>query len=84
MNEYTYKLLFICRILKLIPKKLTKWKTIIDGNIMEVKSEYLLGVKKAVIDFVLGGSLEKTYKIVENLTTAREELKDARTLFKHR
>lgn len=51
---------------------------------MEVKSEYEFAVKKAVIDFVLGGSLKETYKISENSNEERRGLKDAGIKYTHK
>lgn len=49
-----------------------------------MKSEYEFAVKKAVIDFVLGGSLKETYTINEHATEERKGLKEAGTKFKHK
>lgn len=49
-----------------------------------MKSEYEFAVKKAVIDFVLGGSLKETYTIIEHTTEERKGLKEAGTKFKHK
>ena len=44
----------------MVPKRLIKWQSIIDANIDEIKSEYIYVSKKAVVDFVLGNSLDNT------------------------
>lgn len=49
-----------------------------------MNSEYEFAVKKAVIDFVLGGSLKETYKISEHPTDERKGLKEAGTRYKHK
>lgn len=64
------------RILRLVPKYLTKWHDIIDENVAQIKNEYIFTSKKAVIDFVLGKSLEKAYNIADNLTQERCEVKE--------
>ncbi|XP_031619236.1 LOW QUALITY PROTEIN: dynein heavy chain 7, axonemal [Contarinia nasturtii] len=48
------------KILRLVPKRLIKWQDIIDANVDEIKSEYIFISKKAVIDFVLGKSLDNS------------------------
>lgn len=55
-----------------------------NENVVEIKSEYEFAVKKAVIDFVLGGSLKESYNITENSTEERRGLKEAGTKFKHK
>lgn len=42
----------------MIPKHLQKWQQILNENIEEIKSEYNFAVKKAIVDFVLGDSLQ--------------------------
>lgn len=44
----------------MVPKRLTKWQNIIDANIDEIKSDFIFISKKAVIDFVLGESLDNS------------------------
>lgn len=39
-----------------MPKSLAKWQNIVDKIVGEIKDEYLLSVKKAVVDFVLGNA----------------------------
>ncbi|XP_044750345.1 dynein axonemal heavy chain 7-like [Coccinella septempunctata] len=41
------------RVLSLVPKKLTKWKSTLDVCVEEMKESFMLTVKKAVVDFVL-------------------------------
>lgn len=77
-------MLFLFRIISLIPKRLLKYDSIIKTNVAEMSSEYEFAVKKAVIDFVLGGSLKEIYKISENPTKERRGLKEAGTRYKHK
>ena len=44
----------LTRVMKLIPRKLTRWKDVLQETTVEMKEEYITAVKKAVIDFVLG------------------------------
>lgn len=44
----------------MVPKRLTKWQNIIDANVDEIKSDFIFISKKAVIDFVLGKSLDNS------------------------
>lgn len=64
-----------------IPSKLLKYTAIIDANVEEVKNSYIFGTKKSVVNFILGESLEKTYKIDENLSADRRELHELRKRF---
>lgn len=67
-----------------MPKRLLKYGGLVNENVAEIKSEYEFAVKKAVIDFVLGGSLKESYNITENSTEERRGLKEAGTKFKHK
>lgn len=72
---------FADRIMNRIPSKLLKYTAIIDANVEEVKNSYIFGTKKSVVNFILGESLEKTYKIDENLSADRRELHELRKRF---
>lgn len=61
-----------------------KYGELVNENVIEIKSEYEFAVKKAVIDFVLGGSLKENYNITENLSEERQGLKEAGIKFKHK
>ncbi|XP_045470082.1 dynein axonemal heavy chain 7 [Harmonia axyridis] len=41
------------RVLSLVPKRLTQWKSTLDLCVEEMKESFMLTVKKAVVDFVL-------------------------------
>lgn len=67
----------------MIPKNLLKWKNELDILVDEVKSEYLISVKKAIIDFVLEDTAQKKMKKVE-LTPARLEVKEMAFRWRHK
>ncbi|XP_055588743.1 dynein axonemal heavy chain 7 isoform X2 [Uranotaenia lowii] len=71
------------RILKLLPKNLSKYKAALRTIFDEIKDDYSLAVKKAVVDFVLGDAMTKFMK-KEEVTPARLEIKDLRLKWKHR
>lgn len=49
-----------------------------------MKNEYLLAVKKAIIDFVLTDSLYKKKALTNEMTTERLELKSLTLVYKHK
>lgn len=71
------------RIIRLVPKRLTKWQTIIDANIDEIKSEYIFVSKKSVVDFVLGKSLDESCNHGVNLSRERHEIREIGKLHAH-
>lgn len=76
------------RILRLVPKRLTKWQDIIDANVDQIKSEYIFVSKKSVVDFVLGKSLDNSCSNETTTTTTsqsreRHEIKDIGKLHAH-
>lgn len=71
------------RVLKLIPKKLTKWSGLLETITAEMKEDYITAVKKAVIDFVLGDALSKNINKVE-VSQHRQELKEMSMKWRHR
>lgn len=75
------------RILRLVPKRLTKWQDIIDANVDQIKSEYIFVSKKSVVDFVLGKSLDNSCSNETTTTTSqsreRHEIKDIGKLHAH-
>jgi dynein heavy chain, axonemal len=71
------------RVLKLIPKKLTKWAGVLETITEEMKEDYIMAVKKAVIDFVLGDALTKNINKVEE-AKYKQELKDMSMKWRHR
>lgn len=64
-----------------VPSELTKYTAIIDANVDEVRNDYIFGTKKSVVNFVLGKSLEQSYKMDENATDERNELHTMRKRF---
>lgn len=76
MQYSFFALLCSGRIIRLIPKRLMKWQNIIDANIDEIKSEYIYVSKKAVVDFVLGKSLDDTNKYVAEVSQERNEIRE--------
>lgn len=71
------------RVLKLIPKKLTKWNDVLESITAEMKEDYITAVKKAVIDFVLGDALTKNINKQE-VSQYRQELKEMSMKWRHR
>lgn len=71
------------RVLKLIPKKLTKWNDVLEAITIEMKEDYITAVKKAVIDFVLGDALNKNINKQEE-SKYRAELKEMSMKWRHR
>lgn len=71
------------RIRRLIPKRLTKWQDIIDANIDQIKTEYISISKKAVVDFVLGKSLDNSCANEAHPSRERNEIKDIGKLHAH-
>lgn len=71
------------RVLKLIPKKLTKWNDVLESITAEMKEDYITAVKKAVIDFVLGDALTKNINKSE-VSQFRQELKEMSMKWRHR
>lgn len=61
-----------------------KYSELADAVATEVKDEYTLAVKKAVVDFVLGDSLHKPNLHVDNTTTERVYLKSIAVKYRHR
>ncbi|KAL7044814.1 hypothetical protein ACKWTF_002067 [Chironomus riparius] len=73
----------LTRVLKLIPKKLTKWNDVLESITAEMKEDYITAVKKAVIDFVLGDALSKNINKQEE-SKYRGELKEMSMKWRHR
>lgn len=73
---FSFHIFAVRRIIRLIPKRLTKWQDIIDVNVEEIKSEYIFVSKKSVVDFVLGKSLDDTGKHDVKASHERLEIKD--------
>lgn len=73
------------RINLLIPKRLLKWDAIIDVNLTEIRTEYTLAVKKAVVDFVLGESLHRNTDVMgQERSRERIELQQIAMKYRHR
>lgn len=71
------------RILALIPKNLQKYQEMLKNITEEMKLDYNLAVKKAVIDFVLGDALFRYVK-KDEMTQARQEVREMTLKWKHR
>lgn len=71
------------RIIRLVPKRLTKWQSIIDANIDEIKSEYIYVSKKAVVDFVLGKSLDNNTADDKHDVKVSRERSEIKEIGKH-
>lgn len=65
---------------------MSKWQNIIEENLKEIKSEYTMSVKKAIVDFVLGDSLNKNASKSHgnDLTKERIELSTIALKYKHK
>ncbi|XP_034234713.1 dynein heavy chain 7, axonemal isoform X2 [Thrips palmi] len=63
------------RILHLVPTKLKKWKDLRRALTQEVKEDFLMSVKKAIVDFVLQDTAEGDMRIPEEDTEERRTLK---------
>ncbi len=61
-----------------------KYSALADAVETEVKDEYNLAVKKAVVDFVLGDSLHKPNIQADNPSSERLYLKSIAVKYKHR
>lgn len=61
-----------------------KYSALADSVAAEVKDEYTLAVKKAVVDFVLGDSLHKPNIHVDNPSSERLYLRSIAVKYKHR
>lgn len=56
----------------MVPKQSLKWNEIIDTNIDQIKTEYIFTAKKAVVDYVLGKSIDlsnETTEMIPNRVT---------------
>lgn len=62
---------------------MVKYKEALRGIFDEIKDDYSLAVKKAVVDFVLGDAMTK-YMQKEEITASRLEIKDLKLKWKHR
>ena len=71
------------RVLKLIPKKLSRWSDVLNAITVEMKEDYITAVKKSVIDFVLGDALANKINNQEE-SKYRAELKEMSMKWKHR
>ncbi|XP_049773091.1 dynein axonemal heavy chain 7 [Schistocerca cancellata] len=59
-----------------IPNKLKKWGSLIEDTTAEVKEDFILNMKKAVVDFVLQDPTEGNNKMKEFDSPHRQELKE--------
>lgn len=69
-----------------MPKNINKHKEIIDRNLVEVNEEYILAVKKSVVDFVLGETKHRQPKAprLQDKTIERQELSLISLKYRHR
>lgn len=86
VNVQTKSIILTFRIQRGVPKLTAKQKLIIDHNMVEVNQEYVLAVKKSVVDFVLGESLTRkiTSPQAESLSAERLDLRSISMKYKHR
>ncbi|CAG9863347.1 unnamed protein product [Phyllotreta striolata] len=69
------------RVLALIPKKLLRYEATLGQSISDVKSDYILAMKKAIVDFVLQDP-NFVNAVGEDLTGERLELKEIGNKYK--
>lgn len=62
------------RVIKLVPNKLRKWKTELQSLVEEVKEDYMMAIKKAIVDFVLRDPTVNIEGITEEQLPHRKEL----------
>lgn len=75
----------ICRIYSLIPKRFDKWKLNIQQNIMEVKEDYTMAIKKALVDFVLGESVHRNSELKgRELSSERKYVSTIAVKYRHK
>lgn len=59
----------------LVPRKLMKWQETLKASIEDMKNDFMMAVKKAIVDFVLQ---DPTFvkPLVESESELKQELKD--------
>lgn len=62
------------RVMKLVPKRLLKWKNELQMLIEEIKEDYMIAIKKAIVDFVLRDPTLNVESVVEEELPHRSEL----------
>lgn len=73
------------RIYSLIPKRFDKWKLNIEQNIMEVKEDYTMSIKKALVDFVLGESVHRNSELKgRELSSERKYVSTIALKYRHK
>lgn len=78
-------IVYVCRIYSLIPKRFDKWKSNIEQNIMEVKEDYTMAIKKALVDFVLGESVHRNSdQIGKELSSERKYVRTIALKYRHK
>ncbi|XP_056634815.1 dynein axonemal heavy chain 7 [Diorhabda sublineata] len=65
----------LLRVLSLVPKKLRKWEKTLAACIQDVKDDFMMAVKKAIVDFVLQDPAF-VKAVGDDLSPVRRELKD--------
>ncbi|VEN45416.1 unnamed protein product [Callosobruchus maculatus] len=71
----------LTRVLALVPRRLMKWEKTLAETVQDVKDDFMMAVKKAIIDFVLQDpSFTKPFGGIEN--AFNKELKEIGTSFR--
>lgn len=60
----------------MVPEKLYVWKKVLDDSIETIKIDFVLGVKKAIVDFVLKDVSQIESEVAEFQTKERNELNE--------
>lgn len=85
MWDYRVYRYVLCRIYSLIPNRFDKWKLIIEQNIMEVKVDYTMAIKKALVDFVLGESVHRNSELKgRELSSERKYVSTIAIKYRHK
>lgn len=61
-------------MIKLVPNKLRKWKNELTALVEEMKEDYMMAIKKAIVDFVLRDPSLNTETAAEVELPHRKEL----------
>lgn len=73
---WDYYQIIVLQILLLVPEKLYFWKKVLDDSIETIKHDFVLGVKKAIVDFVLKDVSQIESQVAEFQTKERNELNE--------
>lgn len=71
------------RIMRLIPPNYKQFKNILQMTIDEAQSEYIFAVKKAVVDFALGDTLNRIMPALHEMPDHRQEVRAIANRYRH-